>query len=448
MTRHLVVVGAGITGLAAAHRARRLAPEVEVTVVESSAQVGGRIRTSPFAGLAVDEGADAFLARVPQGRELCDELGLGDNLVAPAVSRARVWLDGELRDLPPSLIGVPVEVDGLDRSGILTPAGVARLREDLHRTADPAPADETVGALIRRRLGDEVLERLVGPLVGGINAGDADRLSVRAATPQLAEAADADPSLLRGVQKVRAASGQAPDAPVFLAPRGGMQALVDALGSRVADCVRTGVAVRAVHTSTGAGVVVQTDSGPIEADRCVLTPSAPIAAGLLGDHPAAPLLSAMEQASVVMATVAFDPADVALELDASGFLAPRGSDVTITACSWASSKWSHLGGGPVILRVSLGRDGDDVAGWDDAALIRSVRADLATTMGIVAEPLAVRITRWPASMPQYRPGHLDRIAEIGELLGRHLLAAGASYRGLGIPACIEQGRRAAEVALA
>ncbi len=449
MSRHLVVVGAGVTGLAAAHRARTIAPDATVTVVESSTRIGGRIRTSPFAGLAVDEGADAFLARVPWGRELCDELGLAAELVAPAATRARLWLDGELRDLPPSLIGVPLDVDGLAGSGVLTPAGIVRLREDLDRTSDPTPRDESVGAMVRRRLGDEVLERLVGPLVGGINAGDADRLSLRATAPQLAEAADADPSLLRGVQKVTAASGRAPDAPVFLAPRGGMEALVDALGAEVADRVLTGTPVRSVRP-TGAGATVHTDSTAIDADRCILAVPAPVAAGLVGEHPAAPLLSSIEQASVVMVTLAFDPAEVPVDLDGSGFLVPEPAGLAITACSWASSKWAHLGGGPVILRVSLGRDGDEPERptEDETASLRAVQADLETTMGIVSEPWAVRVTPWPASMPQYRPGHLDLVAEIDDRLGAHLLAAGASYRGLGIPACIEQGRGAAEAALA
>ncbi|HEY8544060.1 MAG TPA: protoporphyrinogen oxidase, partial [Acidimicrobiales bacterium] len=203
----LAVVGGGIAGLAAAWEARRRG--ADVVVLEAADRLGGRLRTSPVAGVPLDEAADGFLARVPEATELCRAVGLGDDLVSPATGAAWIWSGDALRKIPSEqLLGVPTDVDAVAASGILSPEGVARLREDLERPDDrPADdADEAVGALVRRRLGAETLDRLVAPLIGGIWAADCDRLSLEVATPALVEARRQDPSLIRGAAAVRAAN--------------------------------------------------------------------------------------------------------------------------------------------------------------------------------------------------------------------------------------------------
>ncbi len=431
----VAVVGAGITGLAAAHELHRAG--VEVTVHEGAARPGGCIRTSWFAGMPVDEGPDAFLARVPWAVDLCRELGLDETLVAPAQREAYVYSRGALRALPrPNVLGVPVDFDALAASGIVSSEGVDRARQEPDLAGHPLEGDESVGALVRRRLGDEVAERLVDPLIGGINASSVDDLSMRAAVPQLAEAATSDASLVKGLKKLAAGAQVDPNAPVFYTLPGGMESLVDALARELGDRLLLSAPV--------------SDLGDLDADRVIVTIPAPAAARLSApvSAMAAEGLLRIDYASVVLVTLAFAAADVAHAMGGSGYLVPAVEGRTITACSWASSKWAHLEvDDTVVLRVSAGRYGDDRAmALDDEALVDAVRADLELTMGLNAEPRAVRISRWERSLPQFRPGHLELVADIERVLAHDapwLQATGAWARGLGIPACIRQGQEAA-----
>jgi oxygen-dependent protoporphyrinogen oxidase len=460
-TRHLVVVGGGIAGLAAAYELTRADPSPEVTLFESSDRLGGKLLTSPFAGRMLDEGADAFLVRVPWALELCRELGLEHDLVAPATGTAYVWSRGELRRLPEAtVLGVPTDLDALAASGVVSDAGVARAAEDLERPADALDGDETVGALVRRRLGDEVLERIVGPLVGGINAGDADRLSLQAVTPQLAAARDAGPSLVVALRAQRDAAARStpPDTPVFLSPRGGMGALAYRLADAVRQraTVRTGVAVSALAPGPGGEWRVTGGGFELTADAVLLTAPAPTTARLLAKTcpAAASTLRALDHASVVLVSFAYPRAAIDHPLDGSGFLVPAVEGLFMTACSWATSKWAHLAeaGADVLLRVSAGRAGDasPVTDAPDDDIVDRLRADLHTTMGIEVAPSAVRVSRWPEGFPQYAPGHLDRIDALDAALAAAapgVVAAGAWSRGVGVPACINAGRDAAHRAL-
>ncbi len=431
----VAVVGGGITGLAAGYEAARNG--AEVVVYEAAGRAGGRIVTSDLAGQAVDEGPDAFLARVPWAVELCRELGLAGDLVSPAQRAAFVYSRGELRALPqPNVLGIPLDFDSLAASGVVSPSGVARARRE-PELAGPAPTgDESVGRLVRRRLGDEVAERLVDPLIGGINASAVDDLSVQAAAPRLAEVAARGPSLVRELSRLAASAEADPAAPVFHTLPGGLERLVDALADRLGDRLRMSSPVA--------------DLSDLDADRVILTVPAPVAEKLVApvSESAAHLLGSIDYATVVLVSLVFAAADVDHRMAGSGYLVPAVEGRTITACSWASSKWAHLGSpDTVMMRVSLGRFGDDrAASMDDDALMEVVLEDLAVTMGLEAEPTAVRISRWERSLPQYRPGHLELVTEIEQALAHDapwLRATGAWARGLGIPACIHQGRRAA-----
>jgi oxygen-dependent protoporphyrinogen oxidase len=244
--QHVVVVGAGITGLTAAFTLVTRDPGLRVTVLEASPRVGGKILTTPFAGRPVDCGADAFLARVPEARELCEELGIAGMLTSPAERSALVWARGELRRLPGGLVlGVPTDMDALAASGIVSASGVARAAQDVDATEAPAgeptgdpegDGDLSVGHLVRGRLGDEVYEQLVAPLLSGVNAGDADQLSVAAGAAQIATAARRSPSLIRGLREQQQAAldaGSDPNAPVFHGIPVGTQTLTDLLLARL-----------------------------------------------------------------------------------------------------------------------------------------------------------------------------------------------------------------------
>jgi len=463
----IVIIGAGITGLTTAYRLLLRDPRRQVTVLDADGRVGGRIRSEEFAGHVVDCGADAFLARVPDAVELCRELGLDQLLTSPASSSARVWTDGALHRLPAGLVlGVPTDLDALAASGIISAAGVARAAQDLDRTEwpdgvpgpDPEGLDDrSVGHLVRTRLGDEVFERLVAPLLSGVNAGDADQLSLATGAAQLATAARIGPSLIRSLrQQVASArsAGADPDAPVFAGLPGGTQMLTDTLADEIdrrGGTIRLGCAATGVHR-VGGSWVIDTDGGPVSADAILLALPAAPAARLLAPHApeGAATLAELEYASVAMVTVAVRRADLDCDLDGSGFLVALTDRLpALTACSWASSKWAHLADPDLaILRVSAGRHGDTAAlELDDDALADAIAADLGTTMGLTGSLLEVRVTRWNDALPQFRPGHLGRVRALREELratAPGLVVAGAAHDGLGIPSCVRQARAAAE----
>ena len=460
MTTRVAVIGAGITGLAAAYTLVSERDDVDVVVLEASDRVGGRVMTTPFDGIDVDCGADAFLARVPDARELAIELGFGDELISPTEASALVWVDGALHRLPKDLVlGVPTDVDALTECGFISADGIARVRDDLARTEWPAetvPGDDvSVGRLVRDRLGDEVYLKLVAPLLSGVNAGDADQLSVACGAAQLASAANRDPSLVRGLlaQAEANRASASTGLPVFHGIRGGTQRLTDRLAERSVELgarIHTNTTSRALERSGGEWLL-HTDADPFVVDHVIITcPAAPAAALLRDVAPsAAGDLDRLEYASVAMVTMAVSTAAVTCDLDASGFLvAPTDRLPTVTAVSWASTKWAHLARpGIAVLRVSAGRHGDDHAlDLDDEELVRRICIDLGTVMGLSEPPTAARVTRWRAGLPQYRPGHLDRVATWrAELADRApgVAIAGAVAEGLGLPACIRQGRAAA-----
>lgn len=436
----VAVVGAGITGLAAGYEAAKAG--AEVVVYEAAERAGGRLLTTELAGQPVDEGADAFLARVPWATELCQELDLGAELVSPAQRAAFVYSRGALRALPqPNVLGVPLDFDALAASGIVSTDGADRARQEPDLAGSPLAGDESVGGLVRQRLGDEVADWLVDPLIGGINASSIDDLSVRAAVPQLAEAASQGPSLVRELRRLVASSTADPDAPVFYTLPDGMGRLTNELADWLDDRLRLASPVA--------------DLGELDADQVIVTLPAAAASELVAPVSArtAELLGTIDYASVVLVTLAYDSADVGHPMAGSGYLVPAVEGFTITACSWASSKWAHVGSpDSVVLRVSAGRYGDDRAlALDDDALLEAVRADLAATMGLEAEPQEARISRWERSLPQFRPGHLELVADIEQSLAHDspwLRVTGAWARGLGVPACIHQGRLAAQASVA
>jgi oxygen-dependent protoporphyrinogen oxidase len=452
----VVVVGGGIAGLAAAWEL--VGRGVEVLLLDAADRVGGKIRTAPLDGADIDAGPDAWLARVPWATELAGEVGLGDELVHPATGGAHLWLGGRLRRLPEGLVlGVPSAAGPVVRSGLLSPVGLLRAGLDLVLPSDGPAVDEPVGALVRRRMGREVLEKLVDPLVGGINAGDADVLSLAASVPQLAAASAGSRSLALGLRAARRAAPSNPSAPAFSALPGGLERLpraVAAAATAAGATIRTGARVVGLARSgSGWRVDVATGDGPVEAVDAagvVLAAPGPVTGGLLG--PVAPsagaTLAALPYASVALVTMALPADAVPGPLDGTGFLVPRTEGRLMTACSWASSKWAHLHRpGRVLLRVSAGRHGDDRAlRMGDDELVTRLVGELGSAMGLRRAPDAVEVHRWPGAFPQYLPGHLDRVAAASaELaaLGGGVAVAGAALRGVGIPACIASGRAAA-----
>jgi len=443
-----------------------------VIVFESDGRLGGKLRTEPFGGRDVDLGPDAFVARRPEALALCGELGLTPELVAPGVRRAYVWARGRLRPLPAGLaLGVPTRLGPLARSGICSPAGLVRPALDLlgpGRRRDPgSDTDRAVGEVVRRRLGREVATRLAGPLIGGIHAGTVETTSAAAVFPALLEADRHPGSLMRALRTSmpHPPAGAAVDgeAPVFLSLRGGIGRLADELThglERRGIELRRGARVHAlgrVAGDDGRRWVIRTAGDEVEVDGVVVALPAPAAAGLLRPHDGAlaGLLDEVAYASVALVTLRFADDAVSRPLDGSGFLVPRsegaGPDPLVTACTWLTSKWPELGRrGDVLLRASVGRLGDDrFESLDDDELVARSVGELAVMMGVRGSPLDAVVTRWPQAFPQYAVGHPSRVAAVEAAAGRlpAVALAGAVLHGVGIPACIGSGRRAAGAVL-
>ncbi|MDI5964182.1 protoporphyrinogen oxidase [Streptantibioticus silvisoli] len=455
----VVVIGGGISGLAAAHRLATAG--ASVTVLEASGRLGGKLYADEIAGVPVDLGAESMLARRPEAVALAREVGLGDDLLAPATTRAALWTRGRLRPMPRGhLMGVPGDLAPLSASGVLSPAGLARVPLDHVLPRTKVGEDVAIGEYVAARLGREVVDRLVEPLLGGVYAGNAYRISMRAAVPQLYRAVREQRSLIEGVRgamRRAAAAATTPDAPVFMGIRGGIGrlplAVADACRAAGAE-VRTGARVTALRR-TAHGWTLRIDGGTapgaLEADAVVLAVPAPAAARLLAaESPtAAAELDRAEYASMALVTMAFRKRDLLNLPSGSGFLVPPVDRRTIKASTFSSRKWGWVadaGPGTFVLRTSVGRHGEEAdLAWDDTDLVRLSRKDLGEAAGVTAAPVAARVTRWTGGLPQYPVGHTARVARIREQVAKLPGAAvcGALYDGVGIPACVASAHRAA-----
>jgi oxygen-dependent protoporphyrinogen oxidase len=445
----VVVVGGGISGLAAAYRL--VGAGAEVVLVEQGDRLGGKLRTAGIAGGPVDLGAEAFAVRDPAGRpsaavELVKAVGLADALVYPAIQRAALVIGGELRPMPGgTLMGVPGDLNLLDRVAAADPD---RDRDGGRPLLGPGE-DVAVGKLVRARLGDEVADRLVDPMLGGVYAGRADDLSLATTMPALATAGRSEHTLTGAVQAAlrnRPSGGS----PIFGTLVGGVGRLVGAVEERLDNAdIRLGLPVRSVaRKGTRWRVTIGSTRDPatIEADAVVLAVPATPAARLLSDvePKAAGLVGVLDYASVALVTLALPGVELP---ELSGFLVPATEGYATKAATFFDRKWAHLRWpGHTVLRVSLGRYGDEhVLQRDDEALAALAVAELGTLLKTrLADPVDTVVQRWGGALPQYTPGHLDRVAAVRAALPATVAVAGAAYDGVGIPACIQSGRSAAD----
>ncbi|WP_433872093.1 protoporphyrinogen oxidase [Saccharopolyspora sp. CA-218241] len=457
----VAVVGGGISGLTAAHRLRReLGDSAEIVVHEQADRLGGKLRTARLAGRPFDLGAEAFLARRPEVLRLAEELGLADEVVHPSGASSRIRAGGGTHRMPGgTVMGVPSDVAQV--RGLLSPAGVRAVEAEAGLPPlDLGGADVAVGALLRERVGAEVVDRLVEPLLGGVYAGSADSLGLRATIPALAAALDAGAGSI-GTAATAALPPPAPAGaakpPVFGALRTGYTALLDRLRTASAARIRTGAPVRALHRRD-AGWRLEIGAAPdpefADADAVVLAVPAPSARRLLADvaPEAADRFGAVELASMIVVGLALPPD--ALPLDSSGVLIARGerhadgTPFTAKAFTFSSAKWPELrgAGGELLVRGSVGRFGEaESLRLSDQEVLRRVRADLAELTGVDVEPRDSAVVRWGGGLPQYGPGHLDLVADVERAVAAvpRLAVAGAALHGVGVPACIATGEAAA-----
>ena len=449
--RKVMVIGGGIAGLTSALSVIVDSPvPVDVTVLEASEQVGGLIKTSPFAGLeAVDEAADAFLTRVPWASQLASELGLGAALTAPTGAHAYIWHNG-MHTIPSDvLMGVPAKMRSFATTNLFSPLG--KLRAAIEPLLPATTDDDSIGHYIRKRFGREIHERLVDPLVGSIYAADTDTFSM-AAVPQIAALTESRSALI-AAGKARKAASKAPATPIFGVPLRGMGALIETLSQRVTSLggnIVFNARVSDIQKTTN-GYGISTTAGEFSADAVVVASPAMHSAPFMKsvDARASELLASWHHASVALITLAIPAQQWPAHLTGSGYLVPKPDQRWVTAASFGSNKWAHWrpADGSMIVRVSLGRDGLEVMHFDDEKLINLALADMKLHLGVDLKPTEVRMSRWENSFPQYRPHHFAKLAEIEHSLSVSapgIVFAGASYRGIGIPACVQQARVAGE----
>ena len=448
----LVVVGAGITGLAAAFEWRRRRPDDEIVVLEAADRIGGKLHRVELAGHWYDTGPEAVLARVPEAVRLVEDLGLGDRLVAPATTQASVVLPDGRYPLPAgTVLGVPASADGLE--GFLSPGGVERVRAEASLPPVQLTDDVAVGALLRERLGDEVVDRLVEPLLGGVYAGRADELSLAATMPALAAQLPAAGSVLAAATAARDAGIRSRgdvDGPVFVTVADGIGSLPEALAAASGAVVRLRTPAHGLRrTASGFELSIGPAAAPevLAADAVIVTAPAQKAARLLAEAVpgAVEPLQGIPYASMAVVAMAFPAQDVAA---GSGLLVPPVTGRLVKGVTVSSAKWPHLAGDALLVRSSVGRfrDESELRRSDDD-LTAAVVADVADLLELDRpEPIETRLVRWGGGLPQYLVGHPARVAairaQVREVPG--LAIAGAAFEGVGVPACIRDASRAVE----
>jgi len=496
---HVVVVGGGIAGLAAAFFLRD--EQVRVTVLDGSPRLGGKLSASDVAGVSMDEGAEALLARRPEGIALITAAGLGDDLVPAGVTSSAIYSRGVFRSLPRrQFMGVPADVDELATTEVISAEGVARARDESPRPAEDG--DVSVTEYIGSRLGVEVVDRLVDPLLGGVYAGRSEDLSFQATLAPLAAATHEYPLLTEAAASLAPPRpGTSPDnskmpsaavplipprpaptpdnskmpsagdspssgsgakpAPIFVTLTTGLGSLPESVAKASGADVRVNAMVRELtRTETGWRLTIGSAAAPeyLDADAVIVaTPAAPAARLLKGiANEAAAQLERIPYASMAIVTLAFRAEDFPAQ-QRSGYLVPAVDGRAVKAATFSTIKWPHLARAadpkhPVhIVRCSVGRSGDvAVLQRDDGDLADLAAADLAAAVGITARSVAQRVTRWGGGLPQYNVGHLDRVARIRAAVAAQpgLAVAGAAYDGVGIPACIATARSAADQIIA
>jgi protoporphyrinogen/coproporphyrinogen III oxidase len=472
----VAVIGGGVSGLAAAFALRDSG--VAVVVLEGSPRLGGKLAVSEVGGSQVDSGAEALLARRPEGTGLIDAVGLSGGLVQPGTTSAGIWTRGQIRPLPRrQFMGVPADLDGLAATGIVSAEGLARAGEDFTRPADAAADDESVTSRVGGRLGAEVVDRLVEPLLGGVYAGRCEDLSFEATLPALAQAArernsliDAAAALLppQGETTARAGTPDAGQRPTPGAPPGVFTSLAAGLGSlpatlaaRSGATVRTSAMVRELaRTPDGWRLTVGSAHAPeaLGVDAVIVAvparPASRLLAQVTDGQAAATALAEIKYASMAIVTLAYQESAFPKPPTGSGFLVPAVDGRAVKAVTYSTNKWPHLrqtSPGLLIVRCSVGRLGEEaILQRDDAELAEIAAADLAAATGVSGGPVDVRVTRWGGGLPQYSVGHLDRVARIRAGIAKlpGVAVCGAAYDGVGIPACIASARLAADQVLA
>jgi protoporphyrinogen/coproporphyrinogen III oxidase len=451
----VVVVGGGISGLAAAHALATGPHPPRITVLEGSPRLGGKLTGDELEGVPVDLGAESVLARRPEAVDLIRAVGLGDELVHPATTSAGLWIGDRIRAIPPTVMGVPV--DPAATADVLGSSAAQQVADEAELPPPALNEDVAIGRFVASRMGSAVTDKLIDPLLGGVYAGRAEEISLAAAVPELYAKLRTAPSLLAATAELREAGQSRAGQPVFAGIVGGVNRLIDALEK---DLTARGVEIRRqlpvrriARTAEGYAL----EAGPVPAptlltaDAVIIAVPASPAARMLADlvPPASIDLSTIEYASMAIVTLAVRKRDWPSAATGSGFLVPSVEGRTIKASTYSHAKWqwsAEAGGELAVLRASVGRLGEEyILQRSDEELVALAVADLQRAIGLQAPVVGSLVTRWGGGLPQYAVGHLDRVDRVEAAVAAEpgLAVCGAAYRGVGIAACVASGSKAA-----
>ncbi len=454
--KKVVVVGGGITGLSATYYLKKQMDctglPYDITLLEASARLGGKINTIHKQGFTIEQGPDSFLARKKPGMDLLKELGLTDRLIRNHTGQAYVSVDDRLHPIPQgTYMGIPVQEQPLLDSEIVTEAGKRRALDEVNVAKGAVAPDQSLGTFFRSRFGEELVDNLLEPLLSGIYSGDIDQMSLMATFPQFYHLEQKYGSLLRGLREElpQSQANTGKKAGQFMTLKQGLTTLVDALATAIGeDSFQLGTKVIDIKKGSPYQITLQ-DGSVVEADAVIMATPHHVVPAVFTDNPFLSKLNEVPLASVANVVLAFDASTIKKELDGTGFVVSRKSPYTITACTWTQRKWPHTTpDGKVLLRAFVGKPSDQkVVALSDDEMVHVVRKDLAQIMGIMATPEFTMVNRFLHAMPQYTVGHHELIKQMQRKMATSLpgvFLAGASYHGVGIPDCIGQGKEAAE----
>ena len=459
--KRIVIIGGGISGLAAAHRLIELSKTNQITLLEASSRLGGTIETTNRDGFLIERGPDSFISEKPEALALARRLGLESHLIQTNETHRRSFIvrDGRLRPVPEGFqLLAPSRIWPFLTSDIFSLAGKARIAADLFlpRRITNGVNDESLASFVRRRLGSEALERMAQPMVGGIYTADPETLSLRATLPRFLEMEREHRSLILAMLRQGRSQKDTSGArySLFLSFDRGMQVLVDALANNICDCqlpianCRFNTRVETLRRNDTAWTITTDRGEKIDADAVCLAVPAYIAASLLNDMNAelAMKLRQIKYASTATINFGYKRSAIKHPLDGFGFVVPFIEKRSLIACTFSSVKFSRRANkGEVLLRAFAGGAlQPEIFALDETKLVKKVEADLRELLGITEAPLFTEVAKWERSMPQYEVGHLERVKEIESLLNPGLTLAGNAYGGAGIPDCVRSGEKAAE----
>ncbi|GAB2533440.1 protoporphyrinogen oxidase [Gracilibacillus alcaliphilus] len=454
--RTITIIGGGITGLTAAYYLEKQIKEAnldyQVRLLEAGNRLGGKIQTERRDGFMIERGPDSFLIRKQSAERLAREVGIGDKLVKNGTGTSYILAGEKLHHMPQSsFMGIPTRVRPFLKSDLFSLSGKLRAGMDFIKPKGEAADDQSLGKFFRRRVGDEVVENLIEPLLSGIYAGDIDDLSLMATFPNFYQLEQQHGSLIRGLRKTMPAqpSTAGKKKSMFYSLDGGLESLVEAIAAKLSDeVVQTNKIVETIEKK-GSHYQLHTKKGTVlTADVVLIATPHGVMKKLLKPFEFAADLPNMKATSVANVALAFDLSAVKDDIDGTGFVVSRNSNYRITACTWTHKKWpkTTTPAGKALLRCYVGRPGDeDVVDLSDEALEEIVLHDLKKIMNIEGDPLFSVVSRWKDAMPQYNVHHKQMVEQLEANLKKELpgvFVAGSPYKGIGIPDCIDQGEAA------